>query len=173
VVRPFVIPLDSPFFGLHEPCPAAWRSAGKRIGCTSISWINQPPSWLFPKQRKIRRINQDRSAKKVAQPDAPVGSQNKGDNLWLEREATDGMTANIRGFLLNVKGIAPIRVVWPKPSTSFFVIQECEGHGRFNVILAVLPQWRRYRSSSWSSLPRRHAWPRHRQSRVHQLARAG
>jgi hypothetical protein len=125
------------------------------------------------KKRKIRRISHDRSAKKVAQPDVPVASQNKDDNLLLEREATDGMTANIRGFLLNVKGITPIRVVRPKSSTSFFVIQECQGHGRFNVILAVLPQWRRYRSSSWSSLPRRHAWPRHRQSRVHQLARAG
>jgi hypothetical protein len=38
------------------------------------------------------------SAKKVAQPDVPVASQNKDDNLLLEREATDGMTANIRGF---------------------------------------------------------------------------
>jgi hypothetical protein len=54
------------------------------------------------------------------------------------------------------------------------VIRDEEGRvGVFHLSLVALPRWRRRRSSSSPSSPRRHALPHRRQPQAHRLARAG
>ncbi len=53
------------------------------------------------------------------------------------------------------------------------VLRRIRACWRVHVSLAALPRWRRCRSSSSSSSPRRHALPHRHQPQAHRLARAG